>query len=71
MDRPRAADDFATIRARLKELRHERSLPLPGDTDVRPVGPRLRETADIGLSRRDPPEEGRGGLRIDRSRHSG
>jgi hypothetical protein len=24
MDRPRAADDFATIRARLKELRRER-----------------------------------------------
>ena len=71
MDRPRAADDFVTIRARLKELCHERSPTQPGEKDARPVGPRLREAADIGLSRRDPPKEERDGLRIDRSRNSG
>jgi hypothetical protein len=32
MSRPRAADDFATIRARLEELRRERGEPVaPGE----------------------------------------
>ena len=71
MDRPRAADDFATIRARLKELRHERTLPLPGEKDIRPIGPKLPEVSDFILSRSEPPEEGRRELRIDRLRRSG
>jgi len=29
--RPRAADDFATIRARMEELRHERAATEAGD----------------------------------------
>ena len=33
MDRPRAADDFATIRARMEELRRENA-QVPADDDV-------------------------------------
>jgi hypothetical protein len=40
MARPRAADDFAAIRARLEELRRERQ-PTPSSEDSRPpLGPR-------------------------------
>jgi hypothetical protein len=40
MARPRAADDFAAIRARMEELRRERQ-PAPSAEDSRPpVGPR-------------------------------
>jgi hypothetical protein len=40
MARPRAADDFAAIRARLEELRRERqSAPSAEDSDA-PLGPR-------------------------------
>jgi len=43
MNRPRAADDFATIRARLEELRLERAQAKAGQTDLRsdpPTRPR-------------------------------
>jgi hypothetical protein len=33
MNRPRAADDFATIRARLRELRGEQAYASPADVD--------------------------------------
>jgi hypothetical protein len=35
--RPRAADDFAVIRARMEELRRERA-QLPADDEARPTG---------------------------------
>jgi len=35
---PRAADDFATIRARLRELRRERAEATPAETDARTEG---------------------------------
>ena len=73
MDRPRAADDFATIRARMEELRRERSPTLYGRDDARPVGPRLREeSANLGFVRREPLGGGgrqeRGGSWIEPSR---
>jgi hypothetical protein len=43
MDAPRAADDFATIRARVEELRREREQAEAGQTGLRsdsPQGPR-------------------------------
>jgi hypothetical protein len=36
VSRPRAADDFATIRARMEELRHERARSVAGE-DARPA----------------------------------
>ena len=38
MTRPRAADDFATIRARLRELRREGTESAPPEQDARPEG---------------------------------
>ena len=38
MTRPRAADDFATIRARLQELRRERAEATPAETEARTEG---------------------------------
>jgi hypothetical protein len=58
MSRPRAADDFATIRARMEELRRERKRADVGERDLRsdqptrrsdridPVGPSLRRLRD-------------------------
>ena len=39
MARPRAADDFTVIRARMEELRRERA-SVPADEPRRPSGPR-------------------------------
>jgi hypothetical protein len=39
MTRPRAADDFAVIRARMEELRRERA-QVSAERDTRPPGPR-------------------------------
>ena len=39
MARPRAADDFTVIRARMEELRRERA-GVPADEPRRPDGPR-------------------------------
>ena len=41
MNRPRAADDFETIRARLDELRRERPASIP-DQDARSGRPQSR-----------------------------
>jgi hypothetical protein len=38
MTRPRAADDFATIRRRLEQLRHERAEPPPAEPEMRRDG---------------------------------
>ena len=45
MNRPRAADDFATIRARMEELRREREQPSRNEAAV-------PEAAGRGLLRR-------------------
>jgi hypothetical protein len=44
--RPRAADDFATIRARVEELRRERERAEAGQTDLR-SGPPQRPRRSI------------------------
>ena len=41
MTRPRAADDFETIRARMEELRRERTYTLPPSKDTRAVAQTL------------------------------
>ena len=56
MNRPRAADDFATIRARMEELRRERERPTPSDEDARRDAPMPR-----GGSIRWPPSEASAG----------
>ena len=40
VNRPRAADDFATIRARMEELRRERIQMLADQKGRSPIGPR-------------------------------
>jgi hypothetical protein len=52
MTRPRAADDFETIRARMKELRRERTYTLPPSKDTRAVAQTPRSFDD---GRGDPP----------------
>ena len=57
MTRPRAADDFATIRARLEELRRERAQA--SKTETRDTEDRSRETRGLlkrleGRQRPDP-----------------
>jgi hypothetical protein len=52
MTRPRAADDFETIRARMEELRRERAYTLPPSKDTRRVAQTPR-SFDEG--RGDPP----------------
>jgi hypothetical protein len=42
--RPRAADDFSAIRARLEELRRERGQPAPDDEPPTAAAPRLPAT---------------------------
>jgi hypothetical protein len=46
VSRPRAADDFATIRARMEELRRER------EGGVQPMGEPARRRANNDLERR-------------------
>ena len=45
MNRPRAADDFAAIRARMEELRREREGTKPSDKDAQRDPPMLRPNA--------------------------
>ncbi len=45
MTRPRAADDFATIRSRLQELQRERAATSPAELD-HPRTDRLQSTCD-------------------------
>jgi hypothetical protein len=56
MNRPRAADDFATIRARMEELRRERKGTEPGDKEAQRDPPMPRPNAI-----RWPPSEGTAG----------
>ena len=55
MTRPRAADDFPVIRARMEELRRERSRPRAAD-DFRVIRARMeelrRERAQVSSERR-------------------
>jgi hypothetical protein len=55
MTRPRAADDFETIRARMEELRRERTYTytLPPSKDTRAVAQTPRALDD---GRADPPK---------------
>jgi hypothetical protein len=55
MTRPRAADDFATIRKRIEELRRE-SVPAPAESHARqlasqPYHPACAESEDADLRR--------------------
>lgn len=58
MTRPRAADDFLVIRARMEELRRERAQTVPTEAAPRPpdaprpyaVGSRVRLLSDPGHS---------------------
>jgi hypothetical protein len=43
MTRPRAADDFATIRARMHELRHDRSIRPRAADDFATIRARMEE----------------------------
>ena len=52
MTRPRAADDFATIRARMEELRREREWAKPREREAQQEPPTYR-----GGSTRWPPSE--------------
>lgn len=51
MSRPRAADDFATIRARMEELRRERE-PAGGDDASQKEARPLRRESDLERRRR-------------------
>jgi hypothetical protein len=54
MTQPRAADDFATIRARLQELRRERAETTPTNTDAGTEGSQpLRDAEKRSKERRD------------------
>jgi len=53
MTRPRAADDFAVIRARIEELRRER-VPAPAEPEARPLPPRPYHTPSAVTPNADP-----------------
>jgi hypothetical protein len=57
MTRPRAADDFETIRARMEELRRERTYTLPTskDTRVAAQSPRTFDDGRVDPLRRPEP----------------
>lgn len=52
MTRPRAADDFATIRARLRELRRDPAQKSPSDADARTDRPQPLGDAEKRLKER-------------------
>ena len=52
MIRPRAADDFAVIRARIEELRRERT-EASADANAQRLPPRPYQTASSGLQNAD------------------
>jgi hypothetical protein len=62
MNRPRAADDFATIRARMEELRREREGTKPGEKGAQRDAPLPR-----GGAIRWPPEISAGPSRVRQS----
>jgi hypothetical protein len=51
MTRPRAADDFAMIRARMEELHRERA-PVPAEPLARPEPPRVSQAERAGDTHR-------------------
>jgi hypothetical protein len=51
MTRPRAADDFATIRARMEELRRERGESAAEEKKVSPAGAQRRNQIDEAAQR--------------------
>ena len=53
MTRPRAADDFAVIRARIEELRREH-VPAPAEPEARPLPPRPYHTPSAVTPNADP-----------------
>jgi hypothetical protein len=53
MTRPRAADDFAMIRARMEELRRERA-PVPAEPQARPEPPRAYAKPNVPATRTAP-----------------
>ena len=53
MTRPRAADDFAVIRARLEELRRSR-VPASAEPEPRPHPPRPYHTPSAGDANANP-----------------
>ena len=53
MTRPRAADDFAVIRARIEELRRA-PVPAPAEPEARPLPPRPFHTASAVTPKSDP-----------------
>ena len=53
MSRPRAADDFPVIRARIEELRRER-VPAPAEPEARPLPPRPYHTSSTVTPNADP-----------------
>ena len=59
MTRPRAADDFEIIRARMEELRRERAYTLPPSKDTRAVAqtPRSFDDGRGNPPRRPEPQE--------------
>jgi hypothetical protein len=61
VNRPRAADDFATIRARIKELRREREGTKPGEKEAQQDAQR-DPPARRGVAIRWPPSEVSEGL---------
>ena len=67
MNRTRAADDFATIRARMEELRREREGPQANENDL-PRDPPLHRTRGL---RWPPPELGAGLGRVRQSGSTG
>ena len=60
MNGPRAADDFATIRARLEELRREREHAMPSVKNAQRDLPLPRDGASAGRCQR--PTRGREGF---------
>jgi hypothetical protein len=63
VNRPRAADDFATIRARMEELRRERERAEPSDKEAQ----RDPQTPRVGSIHRPPSELGSGPGRVRQS----
>jgi hypothetical protein len=52
MSRPRVADDFATIRARMEELRREREAVHAGESELRSDRP-MRSTRNADWSQQE------------------
>ena len=63
MNRPRAADDFAAIRARMEELRREREGTKPSEKEAQRDAPLPRS----GVTRRPPSENSAGPSRVRQS----